>query len=46
MNTLSKKPGKKVHSIYVCKQIAAKVIPTETDPTSATTLSTTHILNK
>lgn len=46
MNTLNKRPGKKTNSIYVSKQVTGRPMPTDTEPTSATTLSTSHILNK
>ncbi|MDN5288974.1 MAG: hypothetical protein JWR38_5248 [Mucilaginibacter sp.] len=47
MNTLNKHPRKKeTNSVYAYILGKGKPMPTETEPTTLTTVSTTHVLNK
>jgi hypothetical protein len=47
MNTREKKPKKKINSVYAFKVVAGVKSPFfETEPTSPTSVSTTHIFNK
>lgn len=46
MKIMNKNPQKKTSSVYTFKDAAGKPMPTETEITTITTVSTTHLFKK